>query len=237
MSGRGRRVVVTGTDTEIGKTLVAAGLARALADRGADVRAVKPVESGTAEAEPEREDGALLARAARQVDPREALVRLRDPVAPPVAAEAEGVELDMDAWCREVERIAAASEVTLVEGAGGVLSPLTWRETTRDLAVKLRAPALLVAPDRLGTLTHTLTALEALRSRDVEVLGVIYSAPPEPDRSTGGNAATLRRFGTGVEVGALPRVTGFEEAARELAGWAERLLATGAAPADGPSSP
>lgn len=216
--------MVTGTDTEIGKTLVAAGLARALADRGVEVRAVKPVESGTRLSERDREDGVLLARAARQEAPAEALVRLEDPVAPPVAADREGVELAMDGWCREVERIAAGAGLTLVEGAGGVLSPLTWRETSRDLAVKLDAPVLLVAPDRLGTLTHTLAALEALRSRGLEVLGVIYSAPPEPDDSTGGNADTLRRFAGDVRVGRLPRVTGFEEAADRLAGWAERLL-------------
>lgn len=210
------RVVVTGTDTEIGKTVVACGLARALSDRGVRVRAVKPVESGTEETDREREDGVLLARAARQQSPAEALVRLRAPLAPPVAAEREGVTLSMDDWVAEIGEIGAGADVTVVEGAGGVLSPLTWTETTRDLAERLDAPALLVAPDRLGSLTHTLTALEALRARDVEVLGAVYSAPAGGDASTGGNPETLRRFADGLRVARLGRVDGPDGAAAGL---------------------
>lgn len=216
------RLVVTGTGTEIGKTVAAAGLARALADRGVDVRALKPVESGVDELSGEREDGRRLARAARQDAPGEALVRLGAALAPPEAARREGVELEMDRWCRWIEATAGEAEVTIVEGAGGVLSPLTWSETTRDLARRLGAPALLVAPDRLGVLTHTLTALEALEQGGVRVLGVVYSAPAEPDPSTGGNAATLRRFADVGPVLELPRVAGLEEAAAhmdEAAGW------------------
>lgn len=218
------RAVVTGTGTEIGKTLVTAGLARALSDRGREVRTVKPVESGTARTEREREDGVLLARAARQEEPAEALVRLRAPLAPPVAAGREGIELSMDGWVRRIEELSAGADVTLVEGAGGVLSPLTWDHTARDLAAALGAPALLVAPDRLGSLTHTLTALEALRAGGVEVLGVVYSAPPEGDASTGGNPETLARFGDVDRVERLDRVADFREAAAELgaaADWVE----------------
>lgn len=224
MTGASRRVVVTGTGTEIGKTMVACGLARALSDRGLEVRAVKPVESGTAETERDREDGVLLARAARQEEPSEALARLRAPLAPPVAADREGIELSMDGWVRRIEEICADADVTLVEGAGGVLSPLTWDATARDLARALDAPVLLVAPDRLGSLTHTLTALEALRVGGLEVLGVVYSAPPEGDASTGGNPETLARFGDLERVARLGRVAGFREAAAELgtaAGWVE----------------
>lgn len=216
------RVVVTGTGTEIGKTVVACGLARALSDRGIRVRAVKPVESGTRENPREREDGVQLARAARQDAPAEALVRLRAPLAPPVAAEREGVDLSMEEWVRTIEEIAAGVDVTIVEGAGGVLSPLTWTETARDLAGRLGAPALVVAPDRLGSLTHTLTAVEALRARNVEVLGAVYSAPDEGDASTGGNPETLRRFADGLRVERLGRVEGPDEAAAgvgAVAGW------------------
>lgn len=218
------KLVVTGTGTEIGKTVVAAGLARALADRGIRVRALKPVESGTDETDPHGEDGARLARAARQDEPTEARVRLGAPLAPPEAARREGIELEMDAWCRWIEDVAEEAEITIVEGAGGVLSPLTWDGTTRDLARRLGAPALLVAPDRLGVLTHTLTALEALATAGVELAGVVYSAPSEPDASTGGNAATLRRFADVELVAELPRVVGVEEAARRLGDVAHWVL-------------
>lgn len=223
MSAAGRRVVVTGTGTEIGKTMVACGLARALSDRGIGVRAVKPVESGTAVAERDREDGVLLARAARQDAPAEALVRLEDPLAPPVAADREGVELSMAAWTARIEELSAGTGLTLVEGAGGVLSPLTWDATARELAAALDAPALVVAPDRLGCLTHTLTALESLRAGGVEPLGVVYSAPPEEDASTGGNPETLARFSGLDRIARLGRVADFREAAGELAAVADWL--------------
>lgn len=218
------KIVVTGTGTEIGKTVTAAGLARALADRGIRVRALKPVESGVDELDRDEEDGVRLARAARQDGPSEARVRLGAPLAPPEAARREGIELEMDAWCAWIEDVAADAEVTIVEGAGGVLSPLTWEETTRDLARRIGAPALLVAPDRLGVLTHTLTALEALASAGVAVAGVVYSAPAEPDASTGGNAATLRRFSDVERVIELPRVDGVEEAALALGDVAHWVL-------------
>lgn len=228
MRDTSRRVVVTGTGTEIGKTVVACGLARALSDRGLEVRAVKPVESGTAETERDREDGVLLARAARQDEPDEALVRLRAPLAPPVAADREGAELSMDRWVDRIEAIEAigGADLTLVEGAGGVLSPLTWDATARELAAALDAPALVVAPDRLGCLTHTLTALEALRAGGVEPLGVVYSAPAEGDASTGSNPETLARFSQMDRVARLERVADFREAAGELgevADWLEPL--------------
>ena len=226
MTATPRRVVVTGTGTEIGKTVVACGLARALSDRGIDVRAVKPVESGTAETERGREDGVLLARAARQEEPSEALVRLRAPLAPPVAADREGLRLSMERWVEQIDGISAGAELTLVEGAGGVLSPLTWDATARELAAALDAPALVVAPDRLGCLTHTLTALESLRAGGVEPLGVVYSAPPEGDASTGGNPETLARFSGLGRVARLGRVADIREAAGELgevADWAEGI--------------
>lgn len=210
------RVVVTGTGTEIGKTLVAAGVARALSDAGFDVRAIKPVESGISEMEPDEEDGAILARAARQAEPPRAFVRLSAALAPPAAADLEGVELDLDDLVRWIEESAADAEVALVEAAGGVLSPLTWSASGRDLARTLGAHALLVAPDRLGVLTHTLTALEALEGAGVPLLGVVYSAPAEADASTGRNVEALRRYASVERVLRLPRVSGVEEAAERL---------------------
>jgi dethiobiotin synthetase len=214
-------VVVTGTDTEIGKTMVTAALARAASDRGVDVVAIKPVESGTSiEASPV-EDGAILARASRQDRPTEALVRLREPLAPPVAADIDGVDLDMDAWCATIREHAERADLVLVEGAGGLLSPLTWTETARELATRLGASALVVAPDRLGSLNHTLLVLEALEHADIEPAGVVFSAPEVPDSSTARNAQTLREFlGQGQlaeRITQLGRVTDWLEAAEHLA--------------------
>lgn len=215
-------VVVTGTDTEIGKTMVTAGLAHALRERGVDVAAIKPVESGTSEEAGPVEDGAILARATGQDEPTEALVRLREPLAPPVAADIDGVDLDMDAWCEVIREQANSHDVVLVEGAGGLLSPLTWAETARDLAATLDASALVVAPDKLGTLNHTLLVLESLDHAGVPLAGVVFSATEFPDTSSGRNAQTLRDFAGLDRIAELPRVTDWREAAEHLveaSGW------------------
>jgi dethiobiotin synthetase len=209
-------VVVTGTDTEIGKTMVAAGLARALSDRGVDVVAIKPVESGTSVEPSAVEDGAILARAARQEHPKHALVRLREPLAPPVAADIDGVELDMDAWCATIREYADTADLVLVEGAGGLLSPLTRAQTARDLTLKLDASALVVAPDKLGSLNHSLLVIEALEHADIPLCGVVFSAPETADSSTGRNAQTLCAFHGLQHTAELGRVTGWLDAAERL---------------------
>jgi len=209
-------VIVTGTNTEIGKTLVACGLVRRLADTGVDVRAVKPVESGIEELEPEERDGVRLARAARQSRPTRALTELGRPLAPPEAADIDGVELSMESWCRDIERIADGAEFVVVEGAGGVLSPLTWEATTREIADALSASVLVVVPNALGVLTHTLTAIEALERAQVPLEGVVFSEPASTDESTRRNPETLRRFAGIQRVTRLPRVSGWREAAKHL---------------------
>jgi dethiobiotin synthetase len=211
-------IIITGTDTEIGKTMVTAGLARALSDASVHVVAIKPIESGTALEPTSIEDGAILARAARQTAPTQALVRLREPLAPPVAADIDGVRLDMDSWCATIREHAARADIVLVEGAGGLLSPLTWTETARELAQKLDASALVVAPDKLGSLNHTLLVLEALEHAHIPVIGVVFSAPAEPDTSTGRNAQTLRNFRASEPVAELGRVNDWIEAAEQLCG-------------------
>ena len=209
-------VVVTGTDTEIGKTMVTCGIARGLADAGVDVRAIKPVESGIDELEEEQRDGVNLARAARQSDPSRALVELGRPLAPPEAADIDGVALDMDRWCRHILREAESADIVLVEGAGGLLSPLTWDATARDLAARLDANVLLVAPDALGVLNHTLLTLEALDAAGLPVVGTVFSRSTEGDESTDKNARTLERFTGRRSIAVLPKVSDWQEAADHL---------------------
>jgi dethiobiotin synthetase len=209
-------VLITGTDTGVGKTVVGYGLARRLAEGGSRVLAVKPVESGCAGPPADTEDGVLLARASGQEEPRAALVRLSRPVAPPVAADAEGVSLDHEDWCREIRRREAGHDVVIVEGAGGLLSPLTWRATALDLARRLEAAALVVAPDRLGTLNHTLLTVSALEREGVPLLGVVLVAPAAADESTGTNADALRRCGGVDRIAELPRLGRIEESSEHL---------------------
>jgi dethiobiotin synthetase len=229
----GNIVVITGTDTAVGKTMVGAGLARALRDRGVEVLAIKPLESGTSARPAPNEDGAILAAASGQAQPRWALTRLRAPLAPPVAADAEGVQLDMDAWCAEIGDYAEVADIVLVEGAGGVLSPLTWTETSRDLARRLGAGTVLVAADRLGTLNHILMAMEALEHAGVPAAAVVLSAPASADPSTGRNAEALSKLSGFERIAVLPRVSSLEAAADRLGKVAEWLVTPGASGSSG----
>lgn len=213
---RAERVLfVTGADTGVGKTFVAAALLRHLAERGWDVVGVKPVETGCGGAIRPEEDGAILAAASGQTSPRAALTRLGLPVAPPVAAEAEGVRLTMETWIEAIDPLTERHDLVLVEGAGGLLSPLTWSTNLRDMLVTIRSRALVVASDRLGTLNHTLLTLEALGR---SALGVVFTAPEKADESTGTNRDALARVRPDVNLISIGRYPSWEAATEEAGG-------------------
>jgi dethiobiotin synthetase len=172
---------VTGSGTDIGKTFVCAGLLRFWRARGLDPAAIKPVVSGYDEAAPEGSDPALLLQALGQpVDAARiqamAPFRLRAPLSPDQAATLEGRRLAAEqvaAPCRQL--IEQAKGPVLVEGAGGVMSPLNERETLLDLAVLIGAPVLFVAGSYLGALSHALTGLAALRATGLRAAAVVVN--------------------------------------------------------------
>jgi dethiobiotin synthetase len=190
-------VLVTGTDTGVGKTWAGCALARALVAMGVRVVAVKPVETGCDDAHPDREDGALLAAATGQAAPRQALYRLRAPVSPAQAIEREGVALDFDDLVLQLEGLAAHADVLLIESAGGLLAPVTWEWNVADLAATLSARALIVGCDRLGTINHALLTVGAAELAGLRVLGLVLTSPRTPDASTGENGAAIARL-TGI---------------------------------------
>jgi dethiobiotin synthetase len=183
-------MVVTATDTNVGKTFVTAALARMLVARGRRVVAIKPFESGALDGDG---DGELLAAATGQHAPRHALVRLRAPLAPAMAADLEGVELDLDAVRARIVDLSRGADIALIEGAGGVLSPLTWSTDITDLAHQLEAEVVLVAADRLGTLSATHCAVQVLLDTWLLPTAIVLNYPAEADLSSGKNAAALRR--------------------------------------------
>lgn len=164
-------LAVVGTDTGVGKTVVTASLVARLRATGADARAVKPVQTGY----PEDDDAGYVRWACGD---EEAAVRLRtfdEPLAPAVAARRAGDPIVYARLLAETRAALAAAEVGVLEGAGGLRVPLSdnpEREIV-DLVVDLALPALVVARSGLGTLNHTALTVEALRRRDVPVLGVV----------------------------------------------------------------
>ncbi len=180
-----RGLFVTGTDTGVGKTWVAAAIARALGRQGRAVRVVKPVATGGVWTGQRwlSDDTRLLAEAAGEPD-LDAVTpwTLAAPAAPPVAARLAGVSLTLEEIVAAVRRRGGGREVgVVVEGVGGLLCPLTDNATVADLIGQLGLPVVVVARRSLGTLNHTLLTLEVARGRGLEVRGVVVNetAPPE----------------------------------------------------------
>jgi dethiobiotin synthetase len=220
-----RGLFVTGTDTGVGKTVVAGAIVAALRARGERVAAQKPVVTGLDEpAEPGwPRDHELLAAAAGASAEAVAPHLFGPPVSPHLAAELAGVELDLDAMV--VAASAAAAEVDagvlVVEGVGGLLVPLTRENTVRDLAVALGFPLLVAARPGLGTINHSLLTLEAARAAELEVAGVVMTPwPAEPSDMEESNRATVARLGA-VAVATLPSLPDGSPAS--LAAGGERL--------------
>lgn len=180
---RSSPLIVTGTDTGVGKTLVSRGLLAACRRAGLDVAPLKLVETGCVPSENElrSEDGAALARAAGRAElPVIAPLRFELPAAPRTAARRQGRELTFDELREHVGRARALAPHLLLEGAGGLLVPLAEQGTFGDFVATLSgARVLIVARDALGTLNHVLLTVEAARRRGLEVVGVVLNATSE----------------------------------------------------------
>jgi len=187
-SDLGPRVVtgyfVTGTDTGVGKTHVAALLARSAVARGRKVFAFKPIETGCASGELGSDQQQLCAAAgAWQSGALRGCYALALPAAPRVAAAAEQLDIDLDRVVRTAGEGAAAASLTLVEGAGGWRVPITAREDMAALARRLGLPVLVVARATLGTINHSLLTVEAVARDGCSVAALVLSRLPEQDRA------------------------------------------------------
>jgi dethiobiotin synthetase len=206
------RILITGTDTNVGKTWVACALAHALRGGGKQVIAIKPVETGCSNPPTVREDGVLLAHATGQTQPAHAILRLTEPGAPVLAGESADNGIDFDALVLKIERHAEAAEFLLIEGTGGLLTPVTWEWNMTDVARTLGACALVVAVDRMGVINHTLLTLSALELSGIPCLGVVLTAPGGKDRSATANAAAIARLSGMERVLVVPRAADPQEA-------------------------
>ena len=197
-------IFITATDTGVGKTLVAAGLAALLRERGIDVGVMKPVSAGG------DEDVCTLVRASGAADPLDLVspVRLKSPLSPNVASQREGVAIDPDRIVEAFSRLSSAHDVVIVEGAGGLLVPITDTFSMADLGVRLGLPVLIVARAALGTINHTLLTVEAAQARGLSVLGVVYNtADPEVEPIAAYTSPDVVTRITGVpSLGTLPHM-------------------------------
>jgi dethiobiotin synthetase len=193
---------VVGTDTGVGKTLIAAGLTRMLVNKGVRVGVLKPVASACAKASSDRSggmisvDGKLLQKAAKlpnstysEIVP----VHYQQPLSPYVASWKEGA-VSLDKIEKTYQKAKKKYDCMIVEGIGGVLVPITRDFMAIDWVVKWKLPTLVVARAGLGTINHTLLTVEALQKRKIKVLGVVLNGYKGKELSEKTNAQALRKL-------------------------------------------
>ncbi|HEY1541751.1 MAG TPA: dethiobiotin synthase [Xanthobacteraceae bacterium] len=204
---------ITATGTDVGKTFVARGLIRVLRARRRDVTALKPVMSGFEPAEAAGSDGGLLLTALGQEPTLEAIAaispwRFQAPLAPDMAAEREGRTLDypgLIGFCQKA--MAANRDALLIEGVGGLMSPIDSEHTVLDWMKAVRLPLIVVTGTYLGTLSHTLTALDVLARHGLAIAALVISESVgrRPERLDETHT-TISRFAPDTQIVALPRL-------------------------------
>ena len=205
-------VFVTSTGTDIGKTFVTAGLIRCLRNRGLEVDALKPIVSGFNPALAGDSDCGVLLRALglpltdeeiQDISPW----RFAAPLSPDMAARHEGKEIDFDRLLLFCETAIEESECPLViEGSGGVMVPLDQTNTVLDWIAELSIPSILVAGSYLGSISHTLTAADALDREDCDLTTIVVSETAGSHVPFYETVGTISRFLPDIEVIALPRL-------------------------------
>jgi dethiobiotin synthetase len=205
---------VTSTGTDIGKTFVTAGLIRHLRGAGTKVDALKPVVSGYDSSVVETSDPAvLLAALGRPVSASEieriAPWRFRAPLSPDVAAAREGRSVEFDrliAFSRAA--VEASTGILFIEGVGGIMVPIEANRTVLDWMAALNIPLLLVVGGYLGTISHTLTALDVIAQRKLTIAAIVVSESERNPVELADTVESIARFSDGVDVIGLPRLPG-----------------------------
>jgi dethiobiotin synthetase len=220
-------IFVTGTDTGVGKTLVASALARFLAERGKKVGVMKPVETGVADSSTTGADAELLmwASDSREEIERISPYRLARPLAPSLAAEQEGIRIDLDVLTGAARRLGESHDFLLIEGAGGLMVPLSGGLLMADLIRRLGLPLLVVCRPGLGTINHTLLTVFCARTMNLPIAGFIINGMPlQPGPAEESAPHTLASLASADLLGVLSHVEGTDrEKVSALAAQISRL--------------
>jgi dethiobiotin synthetase len=226
-------IFVTGTDTGVGKTIVAATLARLLKKRSINVAVMKPVTSGCRE-----EGGRLVSDDAELLCYAAGISRsddvspycLREPLAPSEAAKMDGVRIDFSVIKSAFNRLASSYDYVIVEGAGGIMVPLSGGLLVADLVRELCLPLLVVARPELGTINHTVLTCFAAQQMGLQVAGVVINGMPEnPGMAEKSAPHQIGSLCGAPVLGIWPQRDEIDqiEIVEELSGWLEGQAETG----------
>jgi dethiobiotin synthetase len=207
-------VFVSGTDTGVGKTIVASALARHLASLGLKVGVMKPIETGVPDPGEPGEDARLLSWAANSADPEHLIApcRFKEPVAPTQAASLEKTHIDPGELEVSLQKLAEGKDFVIVEGAGGLMVPVRGGYLMADLVRQFNLPLLIVSRTTLGTLNHTLLTVFAAQSIGIQVAGIILNGmAAEPDLAAREAPHLLAMIASADLLGVLPEVDGSQQ--------------------------
>ena len=189
---------ITGTDTGVGKTFVACQLLRHYAAQGLKVIGMKPVAAGCdlIDGEWVNEDVVKLTAASNVAAPRELMnpYCFNEPIAPHLAAEIAGVEIDIAVINSAFDQLCTLADVVIVEGAGGVLVPLNHQKNLTDLVLALNIPIIVVVGVRLGCINHALLTFEAIKTRKIRLKGWVANQIEPNMPFASGNIATIAKI-------------------------------------------
>ncbi len=229
-----KTLFITGTDTNVGKTVIAGAMAAYLRNRGLGVGVMKPLESGclsggrskTPGKGLHQSDSLFLKEMASSRDDLDLIntYAFEAPLAPGVAAELEGVNISIPKILENFSKLSLIHEILLVEGAGGLLVPIAPKKTIVDLIEQMRAEVLLVARAGLGTINHILLSLAYLERRGVRVAGVVLNhSKNEEDVSVNYNSKTLEQYTAAPLWGEFPYLKKVKERSQLVEAFQETL--------------
>ena len=203
---------VTGTDTDVGKTVICAGLARAIANKGIDIGVMKPFASAESEQSPFRSrDVEILADAAKVSDPDELINPqfFSMPASPYTASKTLKVNVDLDMVMKKFQELQKTHEMMLVEGIGGIMTPILKDYFVADMIRDMRLDAIIIIKSKIGTINHTIMTSKMCKDHGVSVAGIIIN-----DDSDGYNPDELRRDITELTghkiLGIIPKIKSLE---------------------------
>jgi dethiobiotin synthetase len=186
---------ITGTDTEIGKTFIAAGLGFVAQSKGLDVGISKPISAGGIDDAKYYQENLKLKDSIDSINP----VKFRQPLSPYAAMKMEKVKIDINKIKKSIQHLKVDRDLVLVEGLGGALAPIKKDYYVADLIKELNIPCVIVARAGLGTINHTLMTIEALKKRKIKIIGIIMNGFDGKEISQRSNAQVIEEL-SGVKI-------------------------------------